>query len=310
MNYKEAFEILEIDLSVISVNDITADYLKKQYRKLALKNHPDKNNNTAESTTKFQQIHEAYEYLRRECKHLPEDDDAESTDEPISSLYFDILTGFMKTMFAGAYDDVLTKIVNDIIVAGKKISSRLFDGLDKETALNVYTFLSNNRSVLHLSQEMLDIIREVVVKKYDNIEVYRLNPSISDLMNNNLYKLYVNDALYLVPLWYNESYFDGSGCEIMVICEPELPKGITIDDDNNIYVETVIYAYTDLITLILEDGSIQVDIGEKQFKIPVSHLNMKQEQYYRIKNEGISKIKKDMCDVAEKSDIMVKINIV
>jgi len=310
MNYKEAFEILEIDLSVISVNDITADYLKKQYRKLALKNHPDKNNNTAESTTKFQQIHEAYEYLRRECKHLPEDDDAESTDEPISSLYFDILTGFMKTMFAGAYDDVLTKIVNDIIVAGKKISSRLFDGLDKETALNVYTFLSNNRSVLHLSQEMLDIIREVVVKKYDNIEVYRLNPSISDLMNNNLYKLYVNDALYLVPLWYNESYFDGSGCEIMVICEPELPKGITIDDDNNIYVETVIYAYTDLITLILEDGSIQVDIGEKQFKIPVSHLNMKQEQYYRIKNEGISKIKKDMCDVSEKSDIMVKINIV
>jgi curved DNA-binding protein CbpA len=310
MNYKEAFEILEIDLSVISVNDITAEYLKKQYRKLALKNHPDKNNNTAESTTKFQQIHEAYEYLRRECKHLPEDDDDESVDEPISSLYFDILTGFMKTMFAGTYDDVLTKIVNDIIVAGKKISSRLFDGLDKETALNLYTFLSNNRTVLHLSQEMLDIIREVVVKKYDNIEVYRLNPSISDLMNNNLYKLYVNDALYLVPLWHNESYFDGSGCEIMVICEPELPKGITIDDDNNVYVETVIYGYNDLVSLILEDGTIQVDIGEKQFKIPVSQLHMKQEQYYRIKNEGISKIKKDMCDVAEKSDIMVKINIV
>jgi hypothetical protein len=312
MNYKEAFEILEIDLSVISVNDVSTDYLKKQYRKLALKNHPDKNNNTAESTTKFQQIHEAYEYLRREFKHLPEDgsDEPVDADEPISSLYFDILTGFMKTMFAGTYDDVLTKIVNDIIVAGKKISSRIFDGLDKETALNVYTFLSNNRSVLHLSQEMLDIIREVVVKKYDNIEVYHLNPSISDLMNNNLYKLYVNDALYLVPLWHNESYFDGSGCEIMVICEPELPKGIAIDDDNNIYVETVIYGYRDLVSLILEDGSIHVDIGEKEYKIPVSQLNMKQEQYYRIKNEGISKIKKDMCDVAERSDIIVKINIV
>jgi curved DNA-binding protein CbpA len=309
MNYKEAFEILEIDLSIVSVNDITVEYLKKQYRRLALKNHPDKNNNTAESTTKFQQIQEAYEYLRREFKHLPDGDDAEPSDGPISSLYLDILTGFMKTMFAGAYDDVMTKIVRDIIVAGKKISSRLFDGLDKETALNIYTFLSNNRTVLHLSQEILDVIREVVVKKYDNIEVYNLNPSISDLMNNNLYKLYVNDALYLVPLWHNESYFDGSGCEIMVICEPELPEGITIDDDNNICVETVIYLHSAL-AIILEDGSIQVSVGEKAFKIPLSQLHMKKEQYYRIKNEGISRIKRDVCDVAEKSDIIVKINIV
>ena len=45
MNHTEAFEILEIDLRVISPNDITLEYLKKQYRRLALKNHPDKNNN-------------------------------------------------------------------------------------------------------------------------------------------------------------------------------------------------------------------------------------------------------------------------
>ena len=85
---------------------------------------------------------------------------------------------------------------------------------------------------------------------------------------------------------------------------------MTIDDDNNIYVETVIYGYRDLVSLILEDGSIHVNIGEKEFKIPVSQLHMKHEQYYRIKNGGISKIKKDMCDVAERSDIIVKINIV
>jgi DnaJ-class molecular chaperone len=311
MNYKEAFEILEIDLSVVSVNDISVEYLKKQYRRLALKNHPDKNNNTAESTTRFQQIQEAYEYLRKEFKHLSDDegDDAESVNGPISSLYLDILTSFMKTMFAGTYDDVLTKIVKDIIIAGKKISSRLFDGLDKETALNIYTFLSNNRTVLHLSQEILDVIREVVVKKYDNIEVYRLNPRISDLMNNNLYKLYLNETLYLVPLWHNESYFDGSGCEIMVICEPELPAGITIDDDNNICVETSIYLQRALAGIILEEGAIKVDVGEKEFKIPLSQLYMKQEQYYRIKNEGISRIKRDVCDVAEKSDIIVKIKI-
>jgi hypothetical protein len=76
-----------------------------------------------------------------------------------------------------------------------------------------------------------------VLKKYDNVQIYKLNPSIDDLLNNNFYKLYIENELFLVPLWYNESYFDISGSEIIVICEPELPKGMQIDDDNNILVE-------------------------------------------------------------------------
>jgi hypothetical protein len=216
----------------------------------------------------------------------------------------------MKTVFEGKYNELLTKIVNDIITAGKRTSVKLFDDLDKDTAFNIYTFLSNNRSVLHLSQEILDVIREIVVKKYDNVEVYKLNPSINDLINNNLYKLYVNDELYLVPLWHNESYFDGSGCEIMVICEPELPNGITIDDDNNICIETEISAYNQLADDIMDNGFVGIEIGERKINIPLSHLYMKREQYYRIKNEGLSKIRKDIYDVSEKTDIIVKILLI
>jgi hypothetical protein len=216
----------------------------------------------------------------------------------------------MKTVFEGKYNDILSKIVNDIITAGKRTSVKLFDDLDKDSALNIYSFLSNNRSVLHLSQEILDVIREIVVKKYDNVEIYKLNPSINDIINNNLYKLNVNNELYLVPLWHNESYFDGSGCEIIVMCEPELPKGITIDDDNNICVETNISAYNDLPDHIMNGDMIRIEIGNKEFNIPLSNLYMKREQYYRIKNEGLSKIKKDIYDVSEKTDIIVKINII
>ena len=34
MNYKNAFEILEIDLSQPNSNNISLEYLKKQYKKL------------------------------------------------------------------------------------------------------------------------------------------------------------------------------------------------------------------------------------------------------------------------------------
>ena len=315
MDYKNAFEILEIDISEVKYNDITLNFLKKQYRKLALRNHPDKNSNTPESNKQFQKINEAYHYLKREIKHLDNDNidglEKEHDNELFqSSLYFDILKGFMETVFEGKYNDLLIKIVNDIIIAGKKTSIKLFDNLDKDTSLNIYSFLSNNRNILHLNEDVLDIIRDIVVKKYDNVEIYKLNPSINDLINNKLYKLYFKDELFLVPLWHNESYFDISGCEIMVICEPELDKDISIDDDNNICINVEILGLTHLLDMIINNKSLEFNIGDKVFNIPVSNLYMKNEQYYRIKNQGLSKIKKDIYDVTEKTDIIVKITIV
>jgi len=304
MNYTskflDAFEILEIDLSKTTYNDITKEYIKKQYRKLALKNHPDKNGNSIESNEKFKQINEAYNYLKREIGS--EELEEENISDYNSSLYVDILKEFMKTMFVGTYNEVLSKIVNDILIAGKKLSVKLFDGLDKDTAMHIYSFLSNHRTTLHLTGEILEIIREIVIKKYDNVQIYKLNPSIHDLLNNNVYKLYVNEELFLVPLWHNESYFDSSGGEIIVFCEPDLTSGITIDDDNNICVETTINLDNDY-------KPISVTIDTKTFEIPLSLLYIKREQIYRIKNEGLTKQKKDIYDISEKTDILVTIHL-
>lgn len=312
MNYKDAFEIFEIDLNTNEYNDISLDYLTKKYRKLALKNHPDKNGNTPESNEKFKKINEAFNFLKREMKNVNAKDfdtDSESEYNDNSSLYIDLLRSFVQSVFERKYNDLLSKVVNDIIIAGKQISIKIFDDLDKETASNIYTFLSNNRSVLHLKQEGLDIVREIVLKKYDDVQIYKLNPSINDLLNNNLYKLYVNNTLFLVPLWYSESCFDNSGCEIIVLCEPELPKGIVIDDDNNILIEKNIH-HDELFTNLTNDGSIIINVGEKEYEILLSKLYIKREQIYKIKNAGISKVKKDIYDISEKSDIIVNITIV
>ena len=94
MDYKKAFEILEIDTNNTNYTDITIELIKKKYHKLALQNHPDKNGNTPESNEKFRQINEAYNYLKREIKNINsancENDDLENEDQP-SSVYFDIL---------------------------------------------------------------------------------------------------------------------------------------------------------------------------------------------------------------------------
>lgn len=305
MNYTskflDAFEILEIDLSKVQYNEITSEYLKKQYRKLALKNHPDKNGNSIESNEKFKQINEAYTYLKRETGSEEED-----IPNYNSSLYVDILKEFMKTMFQGTYNEVLSKIVNDILVTGRTLSVKLFDGLDKDTAMHIYSFLSNHRTTLHLTGEILEIIREIVIKKYDNVQIYKLNPSIHDLLNNNVYKLYVNEELFLVPLWHNESYFDSSGGEIIVFCEPDLPPDITIDDDNNICIETTIHLEKDLIK---DYKPISITIDTRTFEIPISHLYIRREQMYRIKNEGLTKQKRDIYDISEKTDILVTIHL-
>ena len=311
MNYKEAFEILEITQNGVNYNDLTLEYLKKIYHKLALQNHPDKNGNTLESTEKFKQINEAYDFLQKELKYLNPDDSQrndEDSKEQKSPMYMDILQIFMKSIFQGNYNDIISSIIKEIVTGCKKISVKLFDDLDKDTSVAIYTFLSNNRSILHLSQELLEEIREIVLKKYNNVMVYKLNPSINDLLNNNLYKLYIDEQLFLVPLWYNEVHFDGSGCEILVFCEPELCKGITIDDDNNIHIETKI-DFDNLAKLIGENKNIPITIGNKEVYIPVSELYMKKEQYYRIKQQGLSKINNDIHDVSEKADIVIKVTI-
>jgi len=316
MDIQQAFDVLEIDLKTIKLTNLTYEYIRKKYHKLALINHPDKRGNTV----KFQQINEAYEYL---LKELPKISGFNSkTNEPFVSSsegiaptnrYKYFLSCFIEGIIKGNYKEIIKRVINEIVTGYKQISlETIFEELDKDSALEVYSFICKYKHILYIGDDTLEFVSLLIKQKYKNDRVFILNPSIKDLLENNIFKLYVDDKLYLVPLWHNELYFDSPDGDIIVLCNPDLPSNITIDEDNNVYFETEINSKDhDLLDLTTNNRFVSLLLSDRSFSIPINQLYIKREQIYILKCQGISQIlENDIYNVNCKSDIIVKIRIV
>jgi hypothetical protein len=291
MDIQKAFEILEINSM-----DISLEKLKKKYHKLALKYHPDKNGNTIESKEKFQKINDAYFYVKSEIEndvttsancYTSTSDDSPTSNHYNAFSYANILNMFMENIFkedASTIDKtILNNIIHIILNGCTQLSLKLFETMDKERSIEIYTFLSKYKNILYISQDIINTIRDIIIEKYKNDEVYILNPSIDDLLDDNIYKLKIGDSTYFVPLWNSEVYFDGSGCDIIVKCVPELPTNITIDDNNILYVDLEI----PLNGSLFDKELIKFQLGKKVYHINHTKLKLKKKQTYFIPNEGV-----------------------
>lgn len=314
MDFKIACEILEIDASSQRVNNITLEYLKKRYHKLALQNHPDKRGNTIESKENFQRINEAYNYLSREISNLDSDTEKDSENEEKTDTntgYMNILNLFLDSLLKGhsSGNEFLSSFIKDIVNGCKEVTLKMFEDLDKEKTLGVYNFLFKYKKILYISDEILDKVYKIIAEKYKDVQIYVLNPSINDLLSNNVYKLDLDGERYFVPLWHNELYFDDKRLEngkdnIIVKCIPDLPENITIDENNNIHILLrVSFTFS-----LLEQKSILFFLGEKGFTIPLEDLKMQRFQTIILRRQGISKvIDNDIYNVEEKGDIVVRL---
>ena len=278
MDISKACDVLEIEIS----KTYTLAEVKKAYYKAALKHHPDHNIGDTESNARFQKINEAYTFLSTYVQvngEHKQGNDEQGNDEQEHGQQEH---GQDKQ---GQHDDIITKFIKTLIDFNiKEISLNAFEGLNKNNSLKIFEYIEKYSGMLGLENEFVESIRTLTREKMKNDIVIIINPTIENIMNNEIYKLEYNNENYYVPLWHDEVSYDISDTEYLIVkCRPELPEHIFIDHNNDVHVKIV---------------------------IPVCELKIKKSQTYTFFNKGISLINlNDIYNTTRSSNIIVYITI-
>ena len=241
--------------------------LNKRYHLLALKHHPDKagGNDTcsveasATATERFKEINDAHKRVKDYFYSGDADiKDAETGYDSILQLFIQTIlvkmTSTATTATAGAPDaSAIQSLIHMIITKGIQSGITMFRNMEKHSCITIYDLLSKNQDLFGISREMMDELSRIVEEKTGEDLVVRLNPSLLDMLLDRVYILQENGHSYYIPLWHSELHFKKAGVaagvaagaagdalehehEVIVLCDPELPENVNIDDDNNLFI--------------------------------------------------------------------------
>ena len=296
MDFNKACLELEIN-SPFSLND-----LKKQYRIMALKNHPDKHMPDIGNiyTSKFKQINIAYEYL---IVFLEKNEASYNDNNSNMNDYNSLFNDFLSSVFTN-YNYDIHNIISIIINDCQALSLSLFENMDKEKAIHIFEFINTYHHILYIPDNIVDKIKNIINDKIKNDNIIILNPSLDDILNDNVYMLDFEGEKYFVPLWHDELYYKHKSNDLIVKCIPDLPENISIHNDN-----LIIHIYHS-IQNVLYKTHITYNIGPFTYNIPVDSLVIKTTQTYKIINRGFSIIQpNDIYDNGKKGDIIFIIHM-
>lgn len=320
------------------------DELNKNYRMMALKYHPDKNkNNEEEATRRFAEVNEAHKTLLGEMDVDNNDNSHKNDYGSHSNAYESIFRLFVQSLFSkvtggggggGGYNTssatntfgipsdtfrnnpAIEKVIQSIISNGKDISIKMFEEMDKHLAFQIYDILVEYKDVLHISEDTITSLEQILKDKVSQDDMIILNPSLANLLDDSVYVLDYEGKKYYIPLWHNELYYkihvnnDSTSTststsgdtnqqqqqhpdktttkELVVRCVPELPPNVFIDSNNNIYFDVRIKVFE-----CFEKQVIEYVIPETTRKVYIRAEDLtlsNKQQVILVASNGIAKI--------------------
>ena len=296
----------------------TFSEIKKHYRIAALRNHPDKHFNSDESTAKFKEINEAYVLLVGDFKNNHDEETTERGGEEDYNCnkykYGEMFSAFISSLMVGLSNTKIAElnmILTVIMDKCKTLTTAMFDNMDKSSILFIYDLIVKYYTILDISDERFDGIIKILKTKMKIDDVVILNPTISDLFDdNNIQVIEHEQKTYYIPIWHTELYFDmNEQRELIVKCIPTLPEYIYIDELNNIYidvrtrVENLFNLPKPVLTIVMYEN-ISIDI-------PIRDIEFKTHQTITLHKRGIPMINtENIYDISYRMDIIVNLEII
>jgi hypothetical protein len=212
----------------------------------------------------------------------------------------------MKNIFKDKYNYLFMDIIKVFKEHSKKTSFELLRKLDKDDLVILYNFVSKYKKILFLDKDIIEWIHEIIKEQFKNDEIIIINPTIDDLIENNIYKLLLNNKIYFVPLWIPEAtYSTENKKDIIVKCIPKLPLNVVIDEQNILVSLEIVFEKS-----LLDKQYYTFYLGKHEYNILLSDLVIKKEQYYTIKKNGLSSVSNSIYNISDKKDMIIKIILI
>lgn len=296
MDLQKACDILEI-----TPNTFSCATVKKAYYKQALKWHPDKNKGDLAAAEKFRQVCDAYNYL---SENSPDSglDDISTTETDYTSMF----TQFVRTTTGiDLKNSQVSSALSEMKRSYEDTTVKMFEGLDRDSSLKLYKYLQSYSSIFGFDKDYIERLEHALEKKMQDDKLIIIEPTINNLLKNDVYALQHDGNTYYIPLWHDELEYDLTDYSLVVKIRPKLPNNISIDEDNRLHVD---------ITLNINDifnmETYNINIGEKIYTIHVRELLLKPKQTVIFKGKGLATINtKNMFAVGELSDVFIHVSL-